>query len=46
MNQFNQAPQNYNVPEKSKTARYVFGCLGLAFGAILLGAIGLFGYWG
>ncbi len=45
MNQYNQAPQKHNPKTNSKTAYYVFGCLGLAFGAILLGGIGILGYW-
>ncbi len=45
MNQFNQAPQNYNAQGNSKTPYYVFGCLGLAFGAVLLSGIGILGYW-
>ena len=28
-----------------KMTRYFLGCLGLLFGAVILGAVGIFGYW-
>lgn len=36
---------NYNSPSNSKMTRNFLGCLGLGFGAVLLSAIGIFGYW-
>ena len=38
-------PANFNSPPNSKTTRNVLGCLGVGFAAILLSAIGIFGYW-
>ncbi|CAN5510085.1 peptide ABC transporter substrate-binding protein [soil metagenome] len=36
---------NQNAPPKSNLTRNVLGCLGLGFGAVLLSAVGIFGYW-
>ena len=42
---FSPTPVNYNANPIRKSPNYTLGCLGLSFGAALLGAIGIFGYW-
>lgn len=38
-------PANFNAPPKSNTTRNVLGCLGAAFGIVLLSIIGISAYW-